>query len=127
MSSWKNANPEAKKKGRESRNKAQNRRRDERIAKGIETLGGFCAGCGCFDPGQLQFHHKDPSKKEFHSSSFGNCSQERVDAEIAKCGLLCKDCHTILHANGPEALGLDDGWLIEPDGCVDPDEWDELF
>ena len=42
----------------------------------------------------MHFDHRDPTKKEFAVSSvIGNISNERLFAEIAKCDLVCANCH----------------------------------
>ena len=44
--------------------------------------------------GALQFHHVDPSAKSFSLSERGLArSLERARAEVAKCVLLCANCH----------------------------------
>lgn len=47
----------------------------------------------------LEFHHKDPSKKEVTLSRAVNngWSIERMEKEIAKCVVLCANCHRKLH------------------------------
>ena len=42
------------------------------------------------------FDHLDPSQKSFGLSkdqAQKNCSQELIDKEIAKCELVCHNCH----------------------------------
>ena len=57
---------------------------------------GKCRGCGARGP--LDFHHRDPATKEFKvSRGRYQYSWERVRAEIAKCDLLCKECHRKKH------------------------------
>jgi len=47
----------------------------------------------------LEFHHRNPSEKEFNVSSKGHSrSWERVKKEIEKCDLLCANCHREIHA-----------------------------
>ena len=64
-------------------------------ARAVEFLGGACAICGynnCI--GALEFHHINPSQKEFGISVTGMTrSWERIKAEVAKCVLLCANCH----------------------------------
>lgn len=48
----------------------------------------------------MVFHHRDPREKEITISeamrrSFGRA---RILAEIAKCDVLCANCHVKLHA-----------------------------
>ena len=50
----------------------------------------------CFHPVCMDFHHIDPTTKEFEigSNSF-RCSRERTLKEMAKCVLLCANCHRL--------------------------------
>jgi len=68
------------------------RRRKERL---VEEAGGKCQLCGYATyAGALQFHHVDPSTKEFSVSQKGvTRSFERALAEARKCVLLCANCH----------------------------------
>lgn len=63
--------------------------------------GGKCEKCGydkCMNA--LQFHHTDPSKKDFNISQY-TCSNrldlDKVYKEIDKCILLCANCHAEEH------------------------------
>lgn len=58
-----------------------------------------CSKCGFSHPAVIQFHH--PREKEFNISRAVNSktSRERIMAEIAKCEILCANCHFILHYN----------------------------
>jgi transposase-like protein len=61
----------------------------------VEEAGGACALCG-YDrsSGALQFHHLDPTCKEFHIAHRGHSrSLARCRQEIRKCVLLCANCH----------------------------------
>lgn len=68
-------------------------------AKAVELGGGCCQKCG-YDKcrNALEFHHLDPSKKDFEISRKYNKSWEAVKAEIAKCILVCANCHREIHA-----------------------------
>lgn len=59
-----------------------------------------CIRCGEDDIYCLDFHHKDPTAKRFEISTRGArpLTPEVLD-EIAKCVVLCKNCHTKLHAD----------------------------
>jgi hypothetical protein len=67
----------------------------------IEYLGGRCSSCGynkCNDA--LDFHHTDPTVKEFGISAKGiTRAWKSVKQELDKCVLLCSNCHRELHAN----------------------------
>lgn len=71
---------------------AWRRRAKQRL---VEEAGGKCQVCG-YDRylGALQFHHLDPSKKSFSLSRRG-CTRAfaELQAEAAKCVLLCANCH----------------------------------
>lgn len=95
--------PEALREYRRKRRNAktyryQKRRRRELKAVVIQLLGGKCAECGynkcavALDP-----HHLDPTTKEFTLSAYGG-SMSRLRTEIAKCVLLCANCHRLRHA-----------------------------
>lgn len=64
----------------------------------IEYLGGKCSKCGynkC--QGALVFHHVSGDKEFTISNSGITRSQERMKAELAKCVLLCANCHAEEH------------------------------
>ncbi len=73
------------------------RRRTKR--KLIEYKGGKCEVCGynknC--PGAYDFHHLDPTKKNFNISRNMTKSIEMLKHEVDKCKLLCKNCHAETH------------------------------
>ncbi len=61
----------------------------------IDEAGGRCALCG-YDRcvAALHFHHVDPATKSFHLSMQGvTRSIKAARAEMAKCVLLCANCH----------------------------------
>lgn len=68
--------------------------------KAIQFLGGECALCGynkC--PAALEFHHLDPSQKEFNIGQSGATrSWQLVQQELLKCILLCANCHREVEA-----------------------------
>jgi hypothetical protein len=67
----------------------------------VDYKGGKCEKCGynkCNDA--LEFHHPDPTQKDF-SISNGGCSQawDKIRIELDKCIMLCSNCHREAHAN----------------------------
>ena len=54
-----------------------------------------CARCRENHPTTLQFHHCDPQKKDFNLSEAvrEGYSIERIRKEVAKCTVLCANCH----------------------------------
>lgn len=75
------------------------KRRKKIRLQAIAHTGGKCIICGyCKYPGVLEFHHRNPSQKDFNVSKKGHCrSWERVRKEIEKCDLLCANCHREIH------------------------------
>lgn len=69
--------------------------------RGVLALGGECAICHqkfedcCYD-----FHHLNPSEKEFEISASnmnGAKSWLKIRDELLKCALLCSNCHRLFH------------------------------
>ncbi len=67
----------------------------ERRRKAIQQLGGKCVKCKATE--QLQFHHADPDGKQFTIARGASFSEERWRNEVAKCQLLCRQCHSEHH------------------------------
>ena len=70
--------------------------------KAVQYLGGKCMNPGCPLPKDFtvpdyafDFHHRDPSQKDFNFKSFKNW--EVVKKELDKCDLLCCLCHREVH------------------------------
>lgn len=59
-----------------------------------------CRLCPEDAPCCLSFHHPDPENKEFSISQARTLwpSWEQLEAEIAKCVLICENCHRKIHA-----------------------------
>jgi hypothetical protein len=59
-----------------------------------------CARCGEDHLACLQFHHADPKEKEIEISEAvrRGFSRSRIMREIAKCEVLCANCHIKHHA-----------------------------
>lgn len=99
-----NRQTEATRENRRVKRRAKSR---ERVSLLVEMLGGKCCVCGLIDHSVVyDFHHTDPSQKEFAiSRAIGNISWERTVAECEKCILLCAICHRKLHCG---LVGLDE-------------------
>ena len=66
--------------------------------KAIAYLGGGCGRCGYVGcPAVFDFHHIDPSKKEFSIGGSRFHRFELIKDELDKCELLCSNCHRELH------------------------------
>jgi|SRR5579859_3618656 len=59
-----------------------------------------CVVCGESRTPCLDFHHKDPKSKNFEINKAVGKSipKEKVLKELAKCIVLCSNCHRLLHA-----------------------------
>lgn len=56
-----------------------------------------CTRCGnCFPSVCMDFHHRDPATKQYGVALMLRCSLDKVRAEIAKCDVLCANCHRIV-------------------------------
>jgi predicted HNH restriction endonuclease len=68
--------------------------------KAVALAGTVCRGCGFAEPvDALECHHLEATAKEFAISLDGvPRSWTRIRAELAKCVLLCANCHREAHA-----------------------------
>ncbi len=63
----------------------------------VDYKGGKCIKCGynkC--QASLEFHHLDPSKKDF-TIGHNNKAFKNIKSELDKCILLCRNCHGEIH------------------------------
>ena len=78
---------------------AVQKRRKKVRRMAIELAGGRCQICGyqrCIEA--LEFHHLGDKGKDFSISDKGHSrSWSRVKKEIARCALLCANCHREVH------------------------------
>ncbi len=77
-------------------NMARNKDRRNRNARFIwDYLSSNPCPCGEDDPIVLEFDHRDPSDKKYNLSDMmrGSNSLATIEAEIAKCDVLCVKCH----------------------------------
>jgi hypothetical protein len=72
-------------------NKAVRAQRTENRAKAITTRGGRCIACG--STANLEFHHRNRKEKETQIATLWSRSEEFRENELAKCDLLCTECH----------------------------------
>jgi hypothetical protein len=85
-----------------ARRKANRQKRQRTIVTWFAELKASlaCRRCGEDHPACLQFHHSDAKQKEISVADavrrgFG---RKRMLAEIAKCEVLCANCHAKHHA-----------------------------
>jgi hypothetical protein len=78
---------------------AVQRRRDKLKILAVAYKGGSCSLCGynkCIRA--LEFHHTDPTQKDFGISAKGiTRSFEKMKVELDKCILVCANCHREIH------------------------------
>lgn len=81
------------------RNKGLTRKKTAVLEKG-----GCCEFCGYNkNLAALVFHHNTDKKFGLDIRAFSNRSQSALNIELAKCTLLCHNCHTELH--NPDLMG----------------------
>jgi hypothetical protein len=78
--------------------------RDEKRVRNREFIDAYKSKCKCERCPEdhlscLDFHHIDPTTKLYNVSEMSrtNLSLETIEAEIAKCMILCRNCHAKLH------------------------------
>lgn len=83
---------------RKRRQDAANKRNRERKQLVVDRFGGACMDCGgVFHQCVYEFHHLDPSQKDWNPSQSLTHSLERMWEELSKCVMLCSNCHKIRH------------------------------
>ncbi len=87
----------------------RDRSRRARVARRREAMlrakGGACTRCSDPHPHYvLEFHHRDPASKLANVSELVNAGTMRqLLAEIAKCDVLCANCHRAVGWEAPHA------------------------
>lgn len=89
-----------------------NRLESERYYKKKEYINSQkeqCAKCGETRQYVLDYHHRDPSKKDFTICKYRKGSIELLQQEIDKCVVLCSNCHREFHfLEAQDGLTLDE-------------------
>jgi len=57
----------------------------------------YCETCGEPHIACLDFHHRNPKEKLFVIADYRQYGVEKILNEIAKCQILCANCHRKLH------------------------------
>lgn len=72
-----------------------------------------CADCGVqHNPWVMQFDHRNPQEKQFELGCLKKkYSLKRIQSEIAKCDVVCANCHF-------ERTHRTKAWLVRRDGSV---------
>lgn len=70
----------------------------ERKVRIVEQFGNICHDCNhSYHPNVYDFHHTDPSTKEMTWTKMRLLSEDKMQAELSKCIMLCSNCHRIRH------------------------------
>lgn len=88
-----NARPEVKKRKLEHGRAIY--KRNQEIKNRIKAQG--CVYCGEDDPVCLDFHHRNPAEKEANARDLATWSTLRLLRELAKCDVVCANCHRKIH------------------------------
>ena len=77
--------------------KAQRQRTKEEL---VQRFGNKCQDCKqSFPPYVYDFHHLDPTQKDNQVSKLILYKTEKLEQEVAKCVMICSNCHKIRHHN----------------------------
>lgn len=89
-------------------NSVTQKQKNEYKLRGKEYIDGIrlsepCKDCGETDPVVKQFHHRNPEEKLFTvGNSWHTWGLDMIVAEVAKCDVLCANCHLKRHAKEGE-------------------------
>jgi hypothetical protein len=90
---WVNANRE------HYREYCRNRRQKTNLWLAEYKASKGCSQCGIKDASCLDFHHIDPKAKNFNIGNKASViSLAKLQKEVAKCDVICRNCHSRLHA-----------------------------
>jgi hypothetical protein len=88
--------------------------RNRRVVDSAYATG--CALCSMADPDCMECHHLDPNEKEFAiSQQIYSATLKGILAELAKCVVLCANCHKKTHAR----LGRNESTGLGPEHLID--------
>lgn len=89
------------KKDRVKNNQNAKRRRNIKKEFWIKKFGNKCNDCQqTFSSCVYDFHHLDPTVKEFDPGRVLYSNKPLADIELEKCILLCANCHRLRHQSG---------------------------
>jgi predicted transcriptional regulator len=71
-----------------------------------------CADCGTGDPVVLEFDHIGPKSGDVGTMIANGCRLERIQAEIARCEVVCANCHRRRTARRSAWLRASPAWRL---------------
>ncbi len=75
---------------------------NERISKNVFGINQYksqgCVKCPEKELVCLDLHHTDPNEKDFTISQARTLSWSKIEKELKKCIVVCRNCHAKLHA-----------------------------
>lgn len=63
-----------------------------------QKVGKVCSECGFSDVRALDYHHLGDKSFNLGNAAHYGYGKKRIEEEIAKCVLLCANCHRIHHS-----------------------------
>lgn len=90
MAQWRKRNPE------QNRERWEKSHREKKAILDKARSGG-CVRCGESHPSCLDFHHRDRATKDADIATMRRFGLSRLVDEIAKCDVLCANCHRKFH------------------------------
>jgi hypothetical protein len=80
--------------------------RNKRYADELKSQS-CCKQCGESHLACLEFHHRNPDEKDREiTKAVSDFGFERLKREIAKCDIVCANCHAKLHYKPPNYIDL---------------------
>jgi DNA-binding CsgD family transcriptional regulator len=71
----------------------------EKRRRALECKGSRCESCGFAKYiASLDFHHLNPSEKDPNFGNWRGWAWCKIEEEIKKCVLLCRNCHAAVHS-----------------------------
>lgn len=81
--------------------------------RAIRLLGGKCTICGNLDRRVLEFHHINNNEKEYGIFYLLDRRWSKIEKELKKCSLVCRNCHSEYHCQGSTRLNNVKAKLLE--------------
>lgn len=81
---------------------------DENMKKLIAKYGDVCMDCGAkLLPKEIQYHHRNCEEKVFVvKKMLKSPDWDRLDKEVSKCDVVCRNCHRLRHSTYHNSLEI---------------------